>query len=147
MLCHLLTKQRIKFNGAAAWQRLTQNDILMKGSSVADSEIDHLILGGGAAAATAAVTLRHEDAGCSIMILSADSSPPYYRPALSKQFLLGTASEEQILLHSAEYYREQNIQLVLETEAAALDSATRTVTTLAGERIHYRHLQIGRAHV
>ncbi|WP_244309701.1 FAD-dependent oxidoreductase [Sphingobium fuliginis] len=137
-----MTKQRIKFNGAAAWQRLTQNDILMKGSSVADSEIDHLILGGGAAAATAAVTLRHEDAGCSIMILSADSSPPYYRPALSKQFLLGTASEEQILLHSAEYYREQNIQLVLETEAAALDSATRTVTTLAGERIHYRHLLI-----
>jgi NTE family protein len=105
-------------------------------------QIDHLILGGGAAAATAAATLRLEDAACSIMILSADSSPPYYRPALSKQFLLGNASEEQILLHPASYYQEQEIALLLNTEVVGLDTTSEIVATSAGERIHYGHLLI-----
>jgi NADPH-dependent 2,4-dienoyl-CoA reductase/sulfur reductase-like enzyme/predicted acylesterase/phospholipase RssA len=106
------------------------------------AEIDHLILGGGAAAATAAATLRLENADCSIMILSADSSPPYYRPALSKQFLLGSATEEQILLHPASFYQAHDIRLVLGAEAVAVDTAMQIVTTAAGEQIHYGHLLI-----
>lgn len=106
------------------------------------TEIDHLILGGGGAAATAAATLRLEDTECSIMILSADSSPPYYRPALSKQFLLGSATEDQILIHPASFYQEQDIQLVLGSEATAVDTASQIVTTGAGENIHYGHLLI-----
>lgn len=105
-------------------------------------DIDHLILGGGAAAATAAATLRLEDADCSIMILSADSSPPYYRPALSKQFLLGSASKEQILLHPDSFYREQGIELILNAEAVALDTAAQIVTTASGEKIRYKRLLI-----
>ncbi|WP_454887467.1 FAD-dependent oxidoreductase [Sphingomonas oryzagri] len=109
---------------------------------MAVTEIDHLILGGGAAAATAAATLRLEDSSVSIMILSADATPPYYRPALSKQFLLGTATEEQILLHPASFYAEQDIQLVLNAEAVAIDTAARIVTTPAGDSIHYGQLLI-----
>ncbi|MDD2877629.1 MAG: FAD-dependent oxidoreductase [Acidiphilium sp.] len=109
---------------------------------MAVTEVDHLILGGGAAAATAVETLRLEDAGCSIMILSADSSPPYYRPALSKQFLLGSAPDDQILLHPAKFYEEQRISLLLNTEAAVLDTAARIVTIATGERVHYERLLI-----
>jgi NTE family protein len=109
---------------------------------MADNQIDHLILGGGAAGATAAATLRLEDANCSITILSADSSPPYFRPALSKQFLLGSASDDQILLHPASFYQEQKIELVLGEEAVALDTAARTVTTAAGQRYGYERLLI-----
>ncbi|MFZ3181073.1 MAG: FAD-dependent oxidoreductase [Methylocystis silviterrae] len=105
-------------------------------------QIDHLILGGGAAAATAAAMLRLEDANCSVMILSADSSPPYYRPALSKQFLLGSATEEQILLHPAGFYREQDIDLLLDEEAVALDSIAQVVTAAAGQQYHYERLLI-----
>lgn len=105
-------------------------------------KIDHLILGGGGAAAIAAATLRLEDADCSIMILSADSSPPYYRPALSKQFLLGSATEDQILLHPASFYQEQDIRLMLGAEAVAVDTATQIVTTAAGAQIRYGHLLI-----
>jgi NADPH-dependent 2,4-dienoyl-CoA reductase/sulfur reductase-like enzyme/predicted acylesterase/phospholipase RssA len=109
---------------------------------MADNQTDHLILGGGAAGATAAATLRLEDASCSITILSADTSPPYFRPALSKQFLLGSASDEQILLHPASFYQEQKIELVLGQEAVALDTAARTVTTAAGRRYGYERLLI-----
>jgi NTE family protein len=106
----------------------------VKGQPIVEKQIDHLILGGGAAAATAAATLRLDDADCSITILSADESPPYYRPALSKQFLLGSMSEDRILLHPASYYREHNIDLVLGEKAVALDSATQIVTTATGRR-------------
>ena len=105
-------------------------------------QIDHLILGGGAAAATAAATLRLEDADCSIKILSADSSPPYFRPALSKQYLLGNASEGRILLHPAGFYEDQRIELTLSAAAVALDTTAQIVTTATGERIHYRTLLI-----
>jgi NTE family protein len=107
-----------------------------------DRKIDHLILGGGAAAATAAATLRLEDSDCSITILSADTSPPYYRPALSKQFLTGKASDQQILMHPAPYYAEQRIELILGAEAVAVDSAAKIVTAASGERFHYGRLLI-----
>jgi NADPH-dependent 2,4-dienoyl-CoA reductase/sulfur reductase-like enzyme len=107
-----------------------------------ERRIDSFILGGGAAAATAAATLRLEDANCSITILSADSSPPYYRPALTKQFLLESATEEQILLHPASFYQEQEIELVLGVEAVALDTVAQIVTTAAGEQYRYERLLI-----
>lgn len=107
-----------------------------------DRDVDHLILGGGAAAATAAATLRLEDADCSITILSADATPPYYRPALSKQFLTGKASDQQILMHPASYYDDQRIDLVLGAEAVALDTAGKIVTTASGDRFRYGRLLI-----
>ena len=106
------------------------------------TEIDHLILGGGPAAATAAATLRLEDAASSIMVLSADDRPSYYRPALSKQFLVGSWPAERVLLHPEGFYREQRIELALNVQAVSLDTAARIVTTANNERIRYRHLLI-----
>ncbi|WOF45030.1 FAD-dependent oxidoreductase [Sphingopyxis indica] len=104
--------------------------------------IDHLILGGGGAAATAATTLRLEDSTASIMMVSADDSLPYYRPGLSKQFLLGTQTEEQGLLQPEDFYREQQIRVALGSEAVSLDLAGQTVTTSTGEQLHYGRLLI-----
>lgn len=105
-------------------------------------EIDYLLLGGGAASALAATTLRLEHAKGSILILSADDYPPYLRPALSKQLLLGLASEEQILLHPESFYREQDIGLALESPASSVDPAARLVTTTKGDRYRYGQLLI-----
>jgi NADPH-dependent 2,4-dienoyl-CoA reductase/sulfur reductase-like enzyme/predicted acylesterase/phospholipase RssA len=106
------------------------------------TEICHLLVGGGGAAATAAATLRLEDASGSVMMVSADDCPPYYRPALSKQFLLGDVSEGKILLHPESFYREQRIELALNTEAVSLDTAAQILTTSAGARIRYGRLLI-----
>lgn len=107
-----------------------------------ETEVSHLLVGGGGAAATAAATIRLQDASASVMIVSADDSPPYYRPALSKQFLVGDVSAEKILLHPESFHREQGIALALNTEAVALDTAAQVVTTSAGARIRYRQLLI-----
>jgi NTE family protein len=50
--------------------------------------IDFLLLGGGLASATVAETLRAAGAEGSVAILSAENTLPYYRPPLSKTFLL-----------------------------------------------------------
>jgi NADPH-dependent 2,4-dienoyl-CoA reductase/sulfur reductase-like enzyme/predicted acylesterase/phospholipase RssA len=106
------------------------------------TEISHLLVGGGGAAATAAATLRLGDASGSVMIVSADDCPPYYRPALSKQFLLGTVSERKIFLHPESFYREQRIELRLNTKAVSLDTSAQLLTTSTGAHIRYGRLLI-----
>ena len=105
-------------------------------------EIDHLLLGGGGASAAAAETLRLEGASGSIVILSAEGQPPYYRPALSKDVLLGKVDAAQRALHPPDFYVEQAVEVRLNTEVVAVDSARQTVTTRAGDRFRYGQLLI-----
>jgi NTE family protein len=105
-------------------------------------EIDHLLLGGGGAAAAAAETLRLEGEAGSILMLSAEDVPPYYRPALSKQCLMGTGDAAQLDLYRPDFYVEKRIEMMLNTRAVALDSAARIVTTANGSRFRYRRLLI-----
>ena len=70
-----------------------------------------LILGGGAAGNMAAETLRREGYAGGIGTLSADSSMPYDRPNLSKDYLAGNAPEEWIALRSPEFYLMRSTEL------------------------------------
>ena len=109
---------------------------------MADETFDYLLLGGGLASATAAATLRREGAVGSIGILSAEDFPPYHRPRLSKQYLLGTSTEVDILVHPVDYYRQQNISLVLGVDVTAVDPSSQTVETNTGGSIEYGKLLI-----
>lgn len=109
---------------------------------LAVNQVEHLVLGGGGAGAAAAATLRLEGATGPIMILSADDIPPYHRPSLSKQYLLGVADESRILLRPEAFYREQAIELALNSHATAVDPIRQVVTTGAGGEIHYGRLLI-----
>ena len=101
-----------------------------------------VILGGGAAGNSAAETLRREGYAGSIAMLSADSSAPYDRPNLSKDYLAGRASEKWIPLRSPEFYREHAIELRLGTRATAIDTARHEVQLEDGSRQHYDALLI-----
>ncbi len=92
-----------------------------------------IIIGGGAAGLAAAETLRREGYAGSITMLSADSASPVDRPNLSKDYLAGTAPEDWIPLRPAEFFTEQSIDLVLDTQVESLDAHSRTVTTRAGK--------------
>lgn len=105
-------------------------------------QIDFLLIGGGLASATAAETLRREGATGSILILSSESMLPYHRPSLSKRYLLGHADAVQILVHSAQFYREQDIEVALETTAVSIDTVQQIVQTSTGRQIHYEKLLI-----
>ncbi|WP_395666294.1 FAD-dependent oxidoreductase [Methylocella sp.] len=109
---------------------------------MSERDVDHLLLGGGPAAATAAETLRLEGASSSILMVSADDRPPYFRPTLSKQLLSGAFSADKILLHPESFYAEQKIELALRTQIVALDPARRAARTAAGDEIGYKSLLI-----
>ena len=61
-------------------------------------QVDFLLIGGGLASATAAGTLRAAGAEGSIAILSAETTLPYHRPPLSKDFLVKGPDKTNILI-------------------------------------------------
>jgi NADPH-dependent 2,4-dienoyl-CoA reductase/sulfur reductase-like enzyme len=65
-------------------------------------------------------------------MISADDTVPYDRPNLSKDFLAGTASEEWIPLRSMDFYREHQIELLLNTRVAAIDPQKKSVQLADG---------------
>ena len=104
------------------------------------STIDYVIVGGGLAGATAADTLRREGATGSIAILSAERIPPYQRPRLSKNYLSGATDADAILVHPADFYLSQKIDLRLDTRVEAIDTAAREVHIAGGETLRYGQL-------
>jgi NADPH-dependent 2,4-dienoyl-CoA reductase/sulfur reductase-like enzyme/nitrite reductase/ring-hydroxylating ferredoxin subunit len=99
-----------------------------------------VIIGGGAAGNAAAETLRNEGYAGTVTILSADDAGPCDRPNLSKGFLAGTAPDEYIPLRSPEFYREQAIDLRLNTRVDAIDVAARQLQLADGGRLGYEAL-------
>lgn len=96
------------------------------------SVVDFLLIGGGLASATAAETLRAAGAEGSIAILCAETTPPYYRPPLSKGFLLNGPDQTKILIHDKAFYRDRKIDIHLGTRACQVDVDSRTVETDRG---------------
>ena len=96
-----------------------------------------LIVGGGPAGNAAAETLRREGYAGPITMLSADSALPADRPNLSKDFLAGKAPEEWTLLRPAEFYRDNGIDVRLNTRVARIDPAARTVELADGGTLPY----------
>src|SRR6266481_6283040 len=79
-----------------------------------------VIVGGGAAGLAAADMLRRDGYDGPLTIVSADDSPPVDRPNLSKDYLAGTAQEDWVPLRSPDYYREQRIDLLLNSRVSSL---------------------------
>lgn len=77
-----------------------------------------IIVGGGIAGFAAARELRSRGFGGQVSIIDPEGLP-YDRPPLSKDYLLGTRSREQLLLAGEGWFQEQRIS-VLTGSAAAL---------------------------
>lgn len=101
-----------------------------------------VIVGGGAAGNAAAEMLRREGYDGRLTMLSADDSVPYDRPNLSKSYLAGSAPEEWIPLRSADFYREQGIDLQLGAQVIAIDTERRRIALADGTQTAYDALLI-----
>ncbi len=99
-----------------------------------------VIVGGGLAGATAAKTLRAEGFSGSITVLAEESHPPYLRPPLSKDYLLGTAGEDTLPVVPVHWYAENDVDLRLGGAVTGLDPAAHTVTLGDGSRLGYARL-------
>ena len=97
-----------------------------------------VIAGAGGAGNAAAEMLRREGYGGRIVLVGREEDVPYDRPNLSKDYLAGTAPEEWIPLRPREFYAEQEIELRLGREIAALDVAGRRLQLAGGEAARLR---------
>ena len=96
-----------------------------------------VIVGGGAAGQAAAEMLRREGYSGKLALVSADESPPCDRPNLSKDYLAGNAPEEWIPLRPPEFFREQNIELLLNARVTALDVKAKRLSLEHGREFVY----------
>src|SRR5204863_7700139 len=96
-----------------------------------------VILGAGAAGGAAAEMLRREGYDGPVTLVGADEFLPYDRPNLSKDYLAGNAHEECIPLRSADFYREQKIDVLPKTSVTAINSKKKQVTLSEGRSLGY----------
>ena len=104
--------------------------------------VDFLLVGGGLASATTAETLRAAGADGSIAILCAENTLPYYRPPLSKEFLLEGPDQTQILIHDDSFYRDRDIEIHLGSRVHRVDVDGRTIEIHGGDHFRFGKLLI-----
>ena len=104
--------------------------------------VDHLLVGGGLASVTAAETLRGGGAEGSIAILTAETTLPYHRPPLSKDFLLKGPEKTNILIHPQAFYQERDIAIHLGARVSMVDIERRTIATEHGAHFRFGTLLI-----
>jgi 3-phenylpropionate/trans-cinnamate dioxygenase ferredoxin reductase subunit len=101
-----------------------------------------VIVGAGQAGGWAAKTLRDQNYTGKIVLVGDEQHPPYERPPLSKDVLLGTRSPESTYLWTATKLTELNIDLMLECSAVSIDRQSKTVTLSNGHVLRYDRLML-----
>jgi 3-phenylpropionate/trans-cinnamate dioxygenase ferredoxin reductase subunit len=104
---------------------------------VAPRQVDHLIVGGGLAAANCARWLREEGGEGSILLVGREPDRPYNRPPLSKGYLQGKESREEVLFRPDEWWDEQRIEALTRTSVMKLDAEARVATLSTKEEIQF----------
>jgi len=96
-----------------------------------------VVVGAGLAAASAVSALRSEGFDGRVVVIGDETSPPYERPPLSKEYLRGESAFDAALVHPGDWYGENGVDLRLGFRVDAIDVATRSVTVAGGETLAY----------
>src|SRR3712207_2103616 len=99
-----------------------------------------VIVGAGLAGAKAAETLRDEGFDGPVVIVGDEPEPPYERPPLSKDYLLGKADRDTSRVHPADWYAAHDVDLRTGVRAEHLDAAAHRVQLSTGEELPYAKL-------
>lgn len=108
--------------------------------SEADTTLHVVIVGGGHAGGSAAAFLRQFGWKGPITLVGEEPFPPYQRPPLSKTWLKEAVDAVSIALRPVDFYRTNNIKLLLGVTANAIDRDRRAVALSTGETLPYDHL-------
>jgi NADPH-dependent 2,4-dienoyl-CoA reductase/sulfur reductase-like enzyme len=98
-----------------------------------------VIVGAGLAGARAAETLRAEGYDGRVTLIGEEPLGPYQRPALSKEFLLGTRDEQSLLLRPASYWDDRHVELILGRPVVELDAVGRVARMRDGTEFAFDH--------
>ena len=97
-------------------------------------------MGASLAGAKAAEALREAGDDGPIVLLGEEPDPPYERPELSKGYLAGAKSRDDLAVLPDGWYAEHDVDLRLRTRAVALHRHDHEVELAGGERLGYDRL-------
>jgi NADPH-dependent 2,4-dienoyl-CoA reductase/sulfur reductase-like enzyme/flavodoxin len=96
----------------------------------------YLILGNGAAGISAATAIRERNETCSIVMVSNESVLGYNRPMLTKS-MIAKFNSNQIAIHDETWYKENNINNILDREVIKIDAKEKEVIFKDGIKLKY----------
>ena len=94
---------------------------------MADAFADVLIIGAGPAGMACADELRARGHQGTVVLVGREADAPYHRPAVSKEYLRGSASRDDVLLRPAGHWAAAGVELLTRVSAMKLDPEARTV--------------------
>ena len=92
-----------------------------------------VIIGAGLAGAKTAEHLRAQGFDGAITLIGEEPLHPYERPPLSKGILKGTADAESAFVHDPQWYTENAVELLLDTQVTGIDLDDRRVQLPSGD--------------
>ncbi len=99
-----------------------------------------VIIGASHAAGQLVVSLRQAGWAGDITLIGDEAHLPYHHPPLSKDYLSGEKSADDLLIRPKAAYETANVTLKLGVRAEKIDRRAKTVTSTAGEVIAYDKL-------
>lgn len=103
-----------------------------------DEQATVVVVGGGPAGASAARGYREAGGTGRVVVLSADTAAPYFRPALSKEFLRGEVDESDLPIEQQAFYKRYDVELRLDEPVEALSPDESLVRTRTGRTFGYQ---------
>src|SRR5262245_435900 len=99
-----------------------------------------VIVGASLAGAKAAETLRERGFDGRVVLVGSERDRPYERPPLTKDYLRGESEREQAYVHPADFYAEQEIELLGGATVTAIDPDESRVSFAGGPDLGYDKL-------
>jgi 3-phenylpropionate/trans-cinnamate dioxygenase ferredoxin reductase component len=96
-----------------------------------------VVVGTGLAGLRSAETLRARGFEGRLTLIGEETHLPYERPALSKELLAGKRSPEQLVLRQPEFFREQQIELMLGRRVEKISPERRTALLSDGRELRW----------
>jgi 3-phenylpropionate/trans-cinnamate dioxygenase ferredoxin reductase subunit len=93
-----------------------------------EREVEFVVIGGGTAGFNCARWLREQGADGGVLIVGREPDPPYYRPDCSKDYLRGAKPHEEVPYRTADWFEQQQIEVLTKVSALALDPGDRIVS-------------------
>jgi 3-phenylpropionate/trans-cinnamate dioxygenase ferredoxin reductase component len=96
-----------------------------------------VIVGASLAGGTAAATLREEGFDGRVVLIGEESTAPYERPPLSKEYLRGEVPFADALVHPADFYASNDIETHFGVRATRVDPTAKVVELSNGDTVDY----------
>lgn len=100
-----------------------------------------VIVGASHAGAQLAASLRQERWQGEIILVGNEGTLPYQRPPMSKAYLAGKTTLDQLAIRSADFYSKQNISLV-NASVEVIDRSGGSLTLSTGQNLAYDKLAL-----